>query len=442
MVPAGVLVHIQQFSIFNGLISVPELCVQVDTMTLSFAVKAKAPEIHLGPLTISAAMANICPVRDRNPIICGGEINAVPAEGPSFEMDFKTLLNPPFFSFNSFISGSIQFFGFRVDVCAVISSTEVTINAQLVLGDIKFLLLFTTDYGSILLGGLKVELLARLDIGASGSTLSGALVQVVEDYKQSFKAEYDNALAELDEARQDLLAARANLKRRKYEARAARDDALREVNDLTNRIRHGTRHCDDMSWFFALAKIACYASIKVLETALTVATRVALAAVAVIQETGFFIEEAALAATQVIVDLSEVAVGLALGVVDVVFAAVSAVIEAAGTVLDVKDFEFYMLLDSSADVGQSAPRVRFKLDAIVFGLPVDIEFEAEVCLTTNDIVSLLSSPYFRSFASSLFSLFASLFSLLHLLLIFAPSPPYFRVIFLTVCALFSCRSKA
>lgn len=376
VVPPGVLVHIQRFRLLNGLISVPEVCVQVETTSPAFAIKTKIPKIKLGPLTIGAAKRNICPLRERDPILCGGEQSVAPVDGPSFEMSYKAVLNPPFFDFKVFVSGSISMWDLDFDVCAIIGTDSVTMNSRLTFGPILFLALFSVEVTTAY-GGAKVEMLAKIDSG-SRATLAAVGKQVVEERRQKLQQELEDTKAALSEAQQDIAIARAEIKRQQDEKSAAINEIWDEIQQFMAEVRALKYECDSMSWWWFAAKAACYAGVKVLEVGLDIATTQAYGLIAAFTVVPLSIADRAMSVAKAGLETAALLVEGSTYAVDHFATVVTFILNQFDGYLDVRKFEFYLLVDTNLDVFNKGPRVRFKIDCIVFGAPVAAEFEAEV----------------------------------------------------------------
>lgn len=370
IVPSGYLFQLLDVSILNGMVTASQLCLQTNPLDGSFAVKANVDEIRIGPLVLGAAMANICPVREREPILCGEDIQA-PMDGPTFELSYKTTPNPPFSELDMFLSTSISLWSFRLEACAVFRPKGITINTQLSLGgSIKFLVLFDLDT----VVGRRVELLARLDI-ADDKTFLEAVGDMVEEERQKKTKEFDDANDSLQERRQDLARKRAELQRTKHEFDSAVKSIMKPVKKAEEKLDSAKSHCASLKWY---KKGACYAGISGLRGALKAARWVAERALAGLSTATFQASEVALYAVEgTLFAAQQVVNALKVGV-DAFLNNVQTVIFKLGKLIDIRDLEFYYLMDDSTDVDMAAPRVRLHLEAVILGMPVSADFEAEV----------------------------------------------------------------
>ena len=207
--PTGLLIDLHHVSAFWDLIQIPRFCLSI-SKDGGFAIKTQLNKIKLGPLVIGAAASEICPVTVRDPVTCGEDVE-YDVTGPSFELSWRPLLNPPFSELKVFVSGSIAVFGLTVDVCTSITPTSLTVNAQLRLGPIRFLCLFSSEFGRGPGTGKKVELLAKMDT-TTGETLMQAIVGMIDDRKQKVEEQTQWALAKVQNARDKLNIARQKLK--------------------------------------------------------------------------------------------------------------------------------------------------------------------------------------------------------------------------------------
>lgn len=214
--------------------------------------------------------------------------------------------------------------------------------------------------------------------------------QVVEERRKLLHQDLDNANVQLAQARADVLAARAEVSAAQNSFESAHERAWAKVNNFINEIAAKKSYCDGLSWWYGLYKIGCYGVVKALEMSLRIATSFAYGLITGIGSGALNLAEGALDIALDAIEAGEMLVSVAKYSVDQFASVITAVLKEFGTVLDIKHFEFYFLLDASFDVGQKAPRVRFKVDCIVFGEPIAFQFEASVGLWTICRSSFLS----------------------------------------------------